>query len=108
MKAKVKITGKIIDVRVHEKNASGEPLSFYSIDGRDYYYKAEDLELESEKYETQGEWNAIYKAIETLCERVTLQTVKNDAYYNSLWSKVHKHIDTARELLSTDKYDNKW
>ena len=107
MKVKVKATGKIIDVKVHGKNSNGKPISFYSLDGRDYY-KADELELESEKYETQDEWNGIYKAINALCERTIPQTVKNDAYYNSLWSEVYKHLDTARGLLSTDKYDNKW
>lgn len=107
MKAKVKATGKIIDVRVYGTNASGKPISFYSLDGRDYF-KAKDLELESEKYETQDEWNTIYKSIETLCKRITPQTVKNDAYYNSIWSEVHNHLDAARGILSTDKYDNKW
>lgn len=107
MKAKVKTTGKIIDVRVHGTNANGKSISFYSLDGRDYF-KAEDLELESEKYETQDEWNAIYKSIETLCERITPQTVKNDAHYNALWSDVYKHLDKARGMLSADKYDYHW
>lgn len=49
MKAKVKATGKIIDVRVHGTNASGKPISFYSLDGRDYF-KAEDLEEASNNY----------------------------------------------------------
>lgn len=107
MKAKIKATGKIIDVKIHGMNTNGKPISFYSLDGRDYF-KAEELELESEKYETQDEWNKIYKNIEALCERITPLTVKNDAYYNSLWSDVYKHLDTARGLLSTDKCDNKW
>ena len=107
MKAKVKTTGQIVDVGIHGMKADGTPISFYSLDGRDYF-KAEELELESEKYETQDEWNKIYKNIEALCERVTSQTVKNDAYYNSLWSDVYKHLDIARGLLSTDKCDNKW
>ena len=107
MKAKVKATGKIIDVKIHGMSANGKPISFYSLDRRDYY-KAEELELESEKYETQDEWNEIYKAINTLCERIVPLTVKNDAYYNSVWSDVHKHLDAARGLLSKDKYDNKW
>ena len=107
MKAKVKATGKIIDVKVHGTDANDVPLSFFSLDGRDYYM-AEDLELESEKYETQSEWNEIYKAIKFLCEKTTVQTVRNDAHYNSLWSEVHNHLDAARGILSTDKYDNKW
>ena len=107
MKAKVKATGQIVDVRIHGMKANGTPISFYTLDERDYY-KAEDLELESEKYETQDLWNNIYKAINTLCEKTIAQTVKNDAYYNTLWSDVHKHLDTARGLLSKDKYDNKW
>ena len=48
MKAKVKATGKIVDVKVHGANAIGTPISFFSLDGRDYY-KVEELELESEK-----------------------------------------------------------
>lgn len=107
MKAKVKATGKIVDVRIHGMDANGKPFSFFSLDGRDYY-KAEDLELESEKYETQESWNYIYKAIEMLCEKTLAQTVKNDAHYNTLWSDVYKHLDAARGLLSTDKYNNKW
>ena len=107
MKAKVKATGKIVDVKVHGMNANGMPISFYSLDRRDYY-KVEELELESEKYETQDEWNKIYKNIEALCEKTVAQTVKNDAHYNTLWSDVYKHLDTARGLLSKDKYDNKW
>lgn len=107
MKAKVKATGKIVDVKVHGMNANGMPISFYSLDRRDYY-KVEELELESEKYETQDEWNKIYKNIEALCEKIVAQTVKNDAHYNTLWSDVYKHLDAARGLLSKDKYDNKW
>lgn len=107
MKVKVKATGKIIDVRVHGTNASGKPIIFYSLDSGDYY-RTDELELESEKYETQSEWNEIYKAIEFLCEKTTVQTVKNDAYYNSLWSEVHNHLDAARGILSTAKYDDKW
>ena len=107
MKAKVKATGKIVDVRIHGMKADGTPISFYSLDGRDYY-KADELELESEKYETQESWNDIYKAIEMLCEKTLAQTVKNDAHYNTLWSDVHKHLDAARGLLSANKYDNKW
>lgn len=107
MKVKVKATGKIIEVKVHGTNASGKPISFYSLDGRDYF-KADELELDSEKYETQDEWNGIYKAIEALCERIASLTVKNDAYYNSVWSDVHRHLDTARGLLSADKANNKW
>lgn len=107
MKAKVKTTGQIIDVRIHGMKADGTPISFYTLDGRDYF-KAEDLELESKKYETQDEWNNIYKNIEELCERVTSLTMKNNAYYNAVWSAVHKHLDTARGLLSADKDNNKW
>lgn len=107
MKAKVKATGQIVDVRIHGMKANGTPISFCTLDGRDYY-KAEDLEFESEKYETQSEWNEIYEAIKFLCEKTTVQTVRNDAYYNSLWSEVHNHLDAARGILSTDKYDNKW
>lgn len=107
MKAKVKATGKIVDVKVHGMNANGMPISFYSLDRRDYY-KVEELELESEKYETQDEWNKIYKNIEALCEKTVAQTVKNDTRYNTLWSDIYKHLDTARGLLSKDKYDNKW
>lgn len=58
--------------------------------------------------ETQDEWNAIYKAIETLCERITPQTVRNDAHYNDLWSDVYKHLEKARGMLSIDKYDYHW
>lgn len=107
MKAKVKATGKIIDVRVHGMSANGMPISFYSLDRRDYY-KSEELELESEKYETQELWNDIYESIKTLCEKTVAQTVKNDAHYNTLWSNVYKHLDVARGLLAADKYDNKW
>lgn len=107
MKAKVKATGKIVDVKVHGMKADGTPISFYTLDRRDYY-KVEDLELESEKYETQDEWNKIYKNIEALCERIIPLTVKNDAYYNSVWSNVHRHLDAARGLLSADKDNNKW
>ena len=107
MKAKVKATGKIVDIKVHGTNAIGIPISFFSLDERDYY-KVEELELESEKYETQELWNDIYKAINMLCEKTVAQTVKNDAHYNSLWSDVYKHLDAARGLLSADKYDNKW
>lgn len=107
MKAKVKATGKIIDVRVHGMSANGMPISFYSLDRRDYY-KSEELELESEKYETQELWNDIYKSIKTLCEKTVAQTVKNDAHYNNLWANVYLHLDVARRLLAADKYDNKW
>ena len=107
MKAKVKATGKIIDVRVHGTTAEGVPTCFYSVDGRDFY-KVEELELETEKYETQEEWNEIYKSIQHLCDRVRVQTVKNDAHTNSMWQAVYNHLDEARGLLSTDKYDYKW
>ncbi len=103
MKAKVKTTGQIIDVRIHGMKADGTPISFYTLDERNYF-KAEDLELESEKYETQDEWNKIYKNIEELCKRITPLTVKN----NSVWSDVHRHLDAARELLTVDKDNNKW
>ena len=83
MKVKVKATGKIIDVKVHGENSNGKPISFYSLDGRDYY-KADELELESEKYETQDEWDGIYKVINALCERTIPQTVKNAAKYRQI------------------------
>lgn len=107
MKAKVKATGKIIDVRVHGMKADGTPICFYTLDGRDYF-KAEDLELESEKYETHDEWNKIYKDIEELCERVTPLTTKYDAYYNEIWSAVRKNLISARGLLSADKDSSNW
>lgn len=107
MKAKVKATGKIIDVKVHDMKADGTPISFCTLD-RMGYYKVKELELESEKYETQDEWNNIYKVINALCDKAVAQTVKNDAHYNTLWSDVYTHLDAARGLLSKDKYDNKW
>jgi len=110
MKVKVKTTGQIIDVRIHGMKADGTPISFYTIDkwGRWNYFNAEDLELESDKYETQELWNDIYKTINTLCEKTVAQTVKNDAHYNTLWTDVYRHLDTARGLLSADKDNNKW
>ncbi len=108
MKAKVKATGKIVDVRVHGTNANGIPISFFTLDSRQDYYKAEELELDSDKYETQDEWNKIYNDIEKLCERIIPQTVKNDAHCNDLWSDVYKHLDKARGILSADKYNYNW
>lgn len=98
MKAKVKANGKIIDVRVHGTNAAtGRPISFYSLDGRDYY-KAEELEFDSDRYEHQIEGKDLLRRLDDLNERVRRFSESEDA--GSVWPDIRKHLDELRGILS--------
>ena len=101
MKAKVKANGKIIDVRIHGMNAAtGRPISFYSMDGRDYY-KAEELELDSDGYEHQIEENDLLRRLDDLYERVCRFSESQDA--GSVWPDIRKYLDELRGILNKIK-----